>query len=114
MPKKRLLKPGEKVVLKVTLEQADLVVEQTLIDDYLLAIIHRAKARDGIVSVRCTLDDLEQLAGYVAAKANHTKDKKLQKQFDAISETIDQLSLSCTEVPRNEPAFKTHLALVKK
>ncbi|HXP83934.1 MAG TPA: hypothetical protein VN841_04405 [Bryobacteraceae bacterium] len=28
---------------------------------------------------RFTLDDLDDLAGYVAAEANHAKDKKLQK-----------------------------------
>jgi hypothetical protein len=113
MAKKKQIKPGERVVLKLAEEQADLVVEKTLIDDDLLAIIHHAKLRDGFVSARFTLDELEDLAGFVAAEANHTKDEKLQKQFDAISEAIDQLSLSCTEDATIAPA-KQHLSLVKK
>ncbi len=31
-----------------------------------------------------TLDDLDDLGGYVAAEANHTTDKKLRKKLDAI------------------------------
>jgi hypothetical protein len=114
MAKKKQIKPGARVVLKLTEEQTDLIVEQTLIDDDLLAIIHHSKLRDGVVSVRCTLDELEDLAGFVAAEANYTKDKKLQKQFDAISEAIDQLSLSCTKVAPIDAVLKPHLTLVRK
>lgn len=115
MAKKRPLKFGESVALKLTEEQADLVVTHTLIDDDLLAIIHHAKLRDGIVSARFTPDELDSLAGFVAAEANNTNDKKLQKQFDAISEAIDQLILSCGEVAPTEPALKLGpLVLVKK
>jgi hypothetical protein len=38
--------------------------------------------------VMISLDDLEILEGHVAAQANHTKDKKLQKRLDAISEKM--------------------------
>jgi hypothetical protein len=114
MAKKKLLKPGERVALKLPVEQADLIVEQTLIDDDLLAIIHHAKVRDGIVCAWFTLDELDDLAGYVAAEANNTKDKKLQQRFDAISEAIDKLSLSCAEAAADEPASKRHLSLVQK
>ena len=41
--------------------------------------------------VLLTLDDLEDLGGYVTAAANHTKDKKLRKKLDAISSKIDGL-----------------------
>ena len=115
MAKKRPLKFGESVALQLTEEQVDLIVKHTLIDNDLLAIVYRAKLRDGIVSARFTLDELDLLAGFVAAEANNTKDKKLQRQFDAISEAIDQLILSCGEVASTEPALKrSPLVLVKK
>ena len=114
MAKKRLLKPGERVVLKLSLEQADLIVEKTMIDDDLLAIIHHAKVRDAVVCSRVTLDELYELSGYVAAEANNTKDKKLQKAFDAISDAIDQLSLAYAEKAPIDPARQPHLTLVKK
>src|SRR5262249_54506967 len=41
--------------------------------------------------VLLTLDDLEDLGGYVAAEANHTTDKKLRKKLDAISSKIQDL-----------------------
>lgn len=113
---KRLLKPGDRVVLKLSLEQADLIVGKTMIDDDLLAIIHHAKVRDAVVCSRFTLDELDELAGYVAAEANNTKDKKLQKAFDAISDAIDQLSIAYAEKAPVDPAVsrQNHLTLVKK
>ena len=41
--------------------------------------------------VLLTLDDLEDLGGYVAAEANHTTDKKLRKKLDAIFSKIQDL-----------------------
>jgi len=41
--------------------------------------------------VLLSLDDLEDLGGYVAADANHTTDKKLRKKLDAISSKIQDL-----------------------
>jgi hypothetical protein len=37
---------------------------------------------------RFTLDDLDELAGFVAAEANHAKDKKLQEELDRLYERI--------------------------
>ncbi len=80
--KRKHLKPGEKVVLLLTEEQAGLIVELTYISEDLIATIHHSKLRDGIVSTRCTIDQLEDLSGCIAAEANHTKDKKLQKKLE--------------------------------
>ena len=41
--------------------------------------------------VLLTLDDLEDLGGYVAAEANHTTDKNVRKKLDAISSKIQDL-----------------------
>lgn len=111
----RKLKPGDKAVLKLTVEQADLIVEQTFIDDAILAVIHAARVRDGVVAIRCTLDDLEELAGYVAAEANDTKDKKLRQKLDEISDEIDRVNLSyIDDSAPSAPAAPPRLAIVKK
>jgi hypothetical protein len=34
--------------------------------------------------VRYTLDDLDELLGFVAAEANHSTDKKLRKELEAL------------------------------
>ena len=49
---------------------------------------------NGIVSknkikVMLSLDDIDDLMGYVAAEANHTDDKKLQNTLDKIFDRLD-------------------------
>ncbi len=114
--KPKRLKPGVKVVLKLKVEQVDFIVERMLVDDDILAPIYSARVRDDIVSIECTLGDLEELAGYVAAEANNTKDRTLRKELDAISDEIDRLNLSYveTETSKQEtPAPLPRLRLVK-
>ena len=41
--------------------------------------------------VMLTLDDLEELGGYIAADTNHTQDKKKGKKLDAIFQKIQKL-----------------------
>ncbi len=36
-----------------------------------------------------SLDDIEDLQGYVAAQANHTKSKQLQRRLDRIFQKLD-------------------------
>ncbi len=90
----KYLKPGEKVALKLSVERLDLIVDNVLIDEHILAVIHAARVRDGVATIRCTLDDLDELAGCVSAQAKHTKDKKLRHKLDAISDEIDRLNLT--------------------
>ena len=113
--KKKHLKPGETVVLRLTKEEAGLIVGLTLISEELMHTIYFSKCRDDIVSARFTLSDLEDLAGCIAAEANDTKDKRLRKQLDAISAAIEQLNLRyCDDdSPKQVPAPR-HLVLVKR
>ena len=45
----------------------------------------------GESKVMLTLDELDLLAGSVAAEANHTKDKKLEQKLERIHDRICQL-----------------------
>ena len=38
--------------------------------------------------MQCTLDDLDELLGHVAAEANHTKNKRRQKELDSLHERL--------------------------
>jgi hypothetical protein len=51
-----------------------------------------------------TLDDLDELAGYVAAEANHAKVKKLEKDLRRLYGRIAEVLESYTE----EPGASTH------
>ena len=46
---------------------------------------------------RFTLDDLDELAGYVAAEANHTQDKKQRKEWDQLFSRISAVLESYTD-----------------
>ena len=87
-PKRKRLKPGEKVSLSLPLAQVDLIVEHILLGEGLLATIHAARVIDNTVRVRCTLGELEALAGCVAAAANKTNNREFQREFGAISDAI--------------------------
>ena len=53
---------------------------------------------------RFTLDDLDELAGYVAAEANHAKVKKLEKELRRLYGRIAEVLESYTK----EPGASTH------
>ena len=84
-------KPDPSKRLSLTCEQVTVIIEHTMIDDTMLAMLHRSKVTDEMAVVRGTLDDFDELAGYVAAEANHTKDRKLRKHLDAILMSIERL-----------------------
>ena len=48
---------------------------------------------------RFTLDDLDELAGYVAAEANHAKVKKLEKELRQLYSRIADALESDTDEP---------------
>ena len=91
LPRRKHLKPGEKVLLSLTLPQTDLIVEGIAIGQGWLATIHAAKVRDDVVAVRCTLDELAELAACVEAAASSTKDAKQRQNLDAISDVITRV-----------------------
>lgn len=92
--KKRIrIQPGEKVLLELDERERELILEHTLADDDLtnrLRIVPRKEQRPVF---RFTLDDLDELGGFLAAEANHSKDKTLRKElgrlFSRIQDTLD-------------------------
>ena len=50
-------------------------------------------------SYRFTLDDLDELAGFVAAEANHAKVKKLEKELRRLYGRIAEVLESYTDEP---------------
>ena len=90
MARKIRIKPGATVGLKLTPEE-----RQTLLD----SLIFTSKELEdrlrltvaGQQQAQLTLDDLDELAGCVAAEANHTRDRKLRRKLDRIFERIERL-----------------------
>jgi len=71
---------GEKVPLELNQRERDLIVEHTFADNDLCDRLRIVPSPGRRPFYRFTLDELDELAGYVAAEANHAKVKKLEKE----------------------------------
>jgi hypothetical protein len=89
MTRKRCIRPGEKVGLKLTQAQRDLLlVSLVLIPREVEEAIRSTPSGEPLMF---TLDELDDLAGHVAAAANHAEDQKLRGKLDRLYEKIDGL-----------------------
>ncbi len=72
---------GTKLPVVLTLKDRDIVRDETFCDPDFgkIGVVDGAK-----IKLMMSLDDIEDVQGHVAAEANHTKDKKLQKELDRI------------------------------
>jgi repressor LexA len=95
----QVVRPGERIAVRLTQDQRDLILAHTLIDDELAGRLRVAEAEGGSIVARLTLDDLEDLLGHVAAQANHSTDAKLRKRLDTIWERLHDLDEAYTDDP---------------
>ncbi len=86
---KKRIPPGEKVPLKLTPTETKAILEELMCLDrqYEQAIQDTPTGKP----VMMTLDDLEDFAGYIAAEANHTEDKKLGRKLDKVFDKCQRL-----------------------
>lgn len=87
MPKKRI-NPDQRVELSLTPRDRALVCDHTLADDALLAPLRLAEVRGAKLVVRYTLDDLDELLGYIAAEANHAENAQIAKRLQRVYEHV--------------------------
>jgi hypothetical protein len=114
---KKQIRRGDKIGLKLTSAERTLLLEglTCLPTQYEQAINGTPTSEP----VMLTLDDLDDLGGYVAADANHATNKQFQKKLDAIFQKIQRLleTHSDDEPPetgRTDDAKKTNAMLKKE
>ncbi len=81
---RRRIKRGQKVEVSFSPRERVLVLEHTFTGSELTTALRGAQLESGKYVVRYTLDDLDELLGFVAAEANHSTNKKLRKELDAL------------------------------
>ena len=81
----------ERISIKFTIEERDLIVNQTFAGDDLTERLNEATAKGKYIKVSYSLDELEDLAGFIAAEANHAEDKKLEKKLEALYDKISEI-----------------------
>lgn len=93
---RKRIRPDERVPLELTDRERELILHHSFADQELTDRL-RVVPRPGESPIyRFSLDELDELAGDVAAKANHTQNKKQRKEwdqlFDRISATLDSFT----------------------
>jgi len=82
------IKPGEKVPLGLTERERELILKYTSADEDLTNRLRLEPMKHGLTIFGFSLDELEELAGFVAAEANHARSKKLEKGLDELCDRI--------------------------
>jgi hypothetical protein len=94
---RKRVRPSEKVPLMLSHRERELILDHTFADDELTAPLRVGSGSNKTSIYSFTLDDLEELMGYVAAEANHAKDKKLQKDLDRLFARMEEVLDSYTD-----------------
>jgi hypothetical protein len=83
--KRKKIPYGTKLPVKLTLRERDLIRNETLCDpDFAKFSAVEGKG----IKVDMSLDDIEEIQGYIAAEANHTENKKLQRDLDRLFDKL--------------------------
>ena len=85
----------ERIDIKFTIDERELIVNQTFAGDDLTERLHKAKVEGNYIKVSYTLNEIEDLAGFIAAEANHAEDKKLEKKLDALYDKLSDIEDKC-------------------
>jgi repressor LexA len=94
--RRKRIKPGQLVDVRLTPQERDLILERTLIDDEMERCFRGATPRGSNVVVRLTLDDIDDLAGHVAAEANHCSEPRVRRVLDAVSDRLASIEHAFT------------------
>lgn len=72
-------------------QERDLLLSMLTIELNVEELLQEAEVSNGTAEIALPPEDLDLLVGTVAFEANHTDDRKLQNQLDALYEKLDGL-----------------------
>ncbi len=81
----------ETIEIKITENERDLIIDHTFAGDDLTKRIKLAELNGKYLLAKYTIEDLNELVGYIAAESNHTEDPNLQKQLDKLFEKLSRI-----------------------
>lgn len=79
------------VEIKFMPEERDFIIDHTFAGPDLTKRLQIAEVRGKHLITKYSTYDLEELIGYIAAEANHTDDKSIQKKLDRLYERLDRI-----------------------
>ena len=99
MKHRKRIAVGEKIPLELTERERDLIMKHTFAGNNLTDRLRVVPSPGQRPFYRFTLGDLDELAGYVAAEANHAKVKKIEKELRQLYSRIADVLESHTDEP---------------
>jgi hypothetical protein len=103
MTARKRIRPGEPVPVSFTARERKLIVELNFAEGPLFDQLERTPPQ-GAAEFLASLDDIEELQGYVAAEANHSKNRKLQLELDHLCARLQEILDSYEET--DEPVAR--------
>jgi len=86
--RRKKIRPGEAVEVGFSVRERALVLDHTLAGPDVTERLKIAEVRGSKLVAQFTLDDLDELIGYIAAEANHTSDRRLQSALDRLYDRL--------------------------
>ena len=110
MSRRKRIAYGEAVDVLFSARDAALIDDHTFADPEYVRRLKKTPGSSGGLSGKFTLDELDDLLGYVAAEANHTKSKKLEKELDALYDRLQKVLDSYDETGENRICLEACLS----
>ena len=79
----------------------DPVLEHTFVGDNITDPLEQAIEKGNTLTIHISLEDLEDLLGYIATEANHAKIKKLEDELDELYEKLQEIEEAYSEEDEN-------------
>jgi hypothetical protein len=95
--RRKQIKPGQFVDVGLTPQERDLILERTLVDPEMGGRLRDATPRGATLVVQLTLDDVDDLAGHVAAEANHCSEARVRRVLDAVHDRLASIEDTFTD-----------------
>ena len=86
---RRPIRRDEPVAVRLSAKERDLLLEHAYLLEPLLGVLASPEpAARSSVTVRLTPDDLDELLGHVAFRANHADEPTVERRFEALYDRL--------------------------
>lgn len=97
MKGRKLIKQGEKIPVKFSFHERDLLLEHTLAEPALTDRLKISLLDQDKLVAKYSLDELNEILESISAEANHTADRDLEKNLDRLFDRLIQICKSYIE-----------------
>ena len=79
------------IEIKFTTQERDLIIDHTFTGPNLTQRLQIAEIKGKYLIAKYSMYDLDELIGFIAAEANHTDDKKIEKKLDRLFDKLNSI-----------------------